>query len=334
MIFTHVQVYNETVQAYYENRIFDTFKKVCAAYTRTTCGLSFAMRTLNEDSLSDKPVQASVRDLQKKNRINHLGVLDAYGTAEEVNAGTATILPAVFSTMRKFLGKDTVRNKVFMGIGYFYYNNSDAWLSLARTALRIMRRDVDVLVVITTVLSVPTHSQCITLASNALKSEDAHSPNMESAFTMIRDRYGTPSVLIAFSLQMGVIMYSLKGLYTKPADALYKPCYGFAVTDYSQACQLKASVAPNEKSMIATNTHDSSTFFNRTIFQTYDTVAQMKEKAAVIMSKPNRRGNFTWFLFNVELTDITRQCVKDGPHKRLKEFKKFFVSEAQKTAAG
>ncbi|KAH8028111.1 hypothetical protein HPB51_013158 [Rhipicephalus microplus] len=192
--------------------------------------------------------------------------------------------------MRKFLGKDAVRNKVFMGIGYFYYNNSDAWLSLARTALRIMRRDVDVLVVITTVLSVPTHSQCITLASNALKSEDAHSPNMESAFTMIRDRYGTPSVLIAFSLQMGVIMYSLRGLYTKPADALYKPCYGFAVTDYSQA--------------------------------------------AVIMSKPNRRGNFTWFLFNVELTDITRQCVKDGPHKRLKEFKKFFVSEAQKTAAG
>ncbi|KAH8028110.1 hypothetical protein HPB51_013157 [Rhipicephalus microplus] len=97
LIFTHVQVYNETVQAYYENRIFDTFKKVCAAYTRTTCGLSFAMRTLKEDSFSDKPVQDSVRDLQKKNRINHLGVLDAYGTAEEVNAGTATILPAVFS---------------------------------------------------------------------------------------------------------------------------------------------------------------------------------------------------------------------------------------------
>lgn len=52
------------------------------------------------------------------------------------------------------------------------------------------------------------------------------------------------------------------------------------------------------------------------------------------MNRPGRRSNFSWFLFNVELTDVTGECLKGGPFERVKEFKKFYVDEVPKGPAG
>ncbi|KAL3215110.1 hypothetical protein MRX96_051369, partial [Rhipicephalus microplus] len=96
-------------------------------------------------------------------------------------------------------------------------------------------KDVDVLVVISTVVSIPSQSSCMTLPSNALMSEDRHAPNMEGASIMARDTFGRSSVIVAFALQMGVITYTMTDAHDRANDALYKNCTGFGITDYSQA---------------------------------------------------------------------------------------------------
>ncbi|KAH7938607.1 hypothetical protein HPB51_028875 [Rhipicephalus microplus] len=131
--------------------------------------------------------------------------------------------------MRHHLGHNSEENKIVLGLGYYYYDHPEAWSQLSRTGLSLSAKDVDVLVVISTVVSIPSQSWCMTLPSNALMSEDRHAPNM----------------------------------------------------------------------------------------------------AKVIMNKPERRANFSWFLFNVELTDVTRHCLTEGPFDRLKQFKEFYLNEAR-----
>ncbi|KAL1414858.1 hypothetical protein MTO96_007120 [Rhipicephalus appendiculatus] len=249
LIYTHVQVINQTVHAVVNDKRLQTFQAVCATYSRTTCGLSFSMQMLKADTFSDMQVQDAVKELQQRDRIHNLGILDVYGSREEVDNASTTIVPGVLAAMRQLLGDDAEHHKVFVGLGYYYYNGSDSWNHLSRTAQIFTPKAVDIIVVISTILSVPSFSECMTLATNALASQEQYTPNMESAFLMAKDTFG-------------------------------------------------------------------------------------RSEASVIMNKPGRRVTFSWFLLNVELTDVTRQCLTEGPFQRVKEFKEFYVNEAQKTAAG
>ncbi|XP_075742277.1 uncharacterized protein LOC142795942 [Rhipicephalus microplus] len=139
------------------------------------------------------------------------------------------------TAMRHLLGNNSWIHKVFVGIGYYYYNGSDAWEKLSYAAENVASKDVDALVIISTVLSVPTRHQCITLPVNAHKSPNEYTPNMEAALKTARDGFGRRNLVVYFSLQMGVLLYTLESDYKLPISALYEPCNSFAVTDYSQA---------------------------------------------------------------------------------------------------
>uniref|UniRef100_A0A6M2D8W5 Uncharacterized protein n=1 Tax=Rhipicephalus microplus TaxID=6941 RepID=A0A6M2D8W5_RHIMP len=332
-MFAHVHVVNQTVHSLVSDMSLRTFEATCASYTQTTCGLSFSIWMLKNDTFSDLVVQDTLKDLQKRNNINHLGILDLQGTREEIDMAGVTIVPAVLAAMRHHLGHNSEENKIVLGLGYYYYDHPEAWSQLSRTGLSLSAKDVDVLVVISTVVSIPSQSSCMTLPSNALMSEDRHAPNMEGASIMARDTFGRSSVIVAFALQMGVITYTMTDTHDRANDALYKNCTGFGITDYSQACQVSGEELGTAKTMISINNNASVSLFNRTInrtmFQTFDTTAQMKDKAKVIMNKPERRANFSWFLFNVELTDVTGHCLPEGPFDRLKQFKEFYLNEAR-----
>ncbi|KAK8783826.1 hypothetical protein V5799_009804 [Amblyomma americanum] len=52
--------------------------------------------------------------------------------------------------------------------------------------------------------------------------------------------------------------------------------------------------------------------------------------ANVIMGTPGIRANFTWFLFNVHLTDLTGRCLTGGPFDRVKGFRDFYKLQWQR----
>ncbi|XP_070378387.1 uncharacterized protein [Dermacentor albipictus] len=332
VVFTHVRVFNRTVRAVLSQMSFEAFRNVCAAYRQTTCGLSFTSKMLADNMFSNTQIRSQLKQLRSESRVHHYGILDIYGTRDSVQNVSTTIVPGVLSRMRQLLGNDTIRHKVIVGIGYYYYNDTDSWEKLAYAAENVASKDVDVLVIITTIITIPSIYECITLPVNAHKSPKAYTPTLEHAFRMAREGFGRRSLTVAFSFQMGVVMYTLKKNYSLPINALYEPCSYFAITDYSQACQPVKAELNLEKSNIGFNNPSSQNFLKKNIFHTFDTVSQMQDKAMLIMEMPGRRANFSWFLINVHLTDVTRSCLPKGPFQRVKEFKEFYYNLAQKPA--
>ncbi|XP_075556711.1 uncharacterized protein LOC142588778 [Dermacentor variabilis] len=148
---------------------------------------------------------------------------------------------------------------------------------------------------------------------------------------MIKAGFARPSLIVAFALQMGVVYYTLGKEYDVAISASYQSCTGFGLADYSQACQADTYELNFEKVVIALNDAENVQVFDgRRIFQTHDTLDLMKLKASQIMAKPDTRANFTWFLFNVHLTDATNMCLNDGPFSRVKGFRDFFYREAHR----
>ncbi|XP_077536828.1 uncharacterized protein LOC144149169 isoform X2 [Haemaphysalis longicornis] len=64
-----------------------------------------------------------------------------------------------------------------------------------------------------------------------------------------------------------------------------------------------------------------------TILRTWNTFELLETKAKRIMSEKNIRSNFTWFLWNVHLTDFTSQCLPGGPFDRVKKFRNLYRTE-------
>ncbi|XP_075723874.1 uncharacterized protein LOC142765953 [Rhipicephalus microplus] len=236
------------------------------------------------------------------------------------------------NALRRLLGEDEERkkHKVFVGVGYRYLNETNAWSALTYTAANLATKDVDIVVIITTYLMPEGRHDCITLPVNAMKSPNPYTPALEDASNLAKEGFASPSTIVAFTLQMGVPYYILTKQYGRPIDAMYEPCRMFGLTDYSQACQAHTVDLNLEKAVIGLNNAESATLFdNRNIFQSHDTLTRMKEKAEMIMSRSDTRVNFTWLLWNVHLTDVTRTCLTGGPFERVKGFRDFFYHQAQ-----
>ncbi|XP_077523467.1 uncharacterized protein LOC144134425 [Amblyomma americanum] len=315
LIFTHVIVHERKIRVVENEASLEAFRKACAPYSETTCGLSFDVRYLSQDIFGSTEVRDQMNEM-KTSRINHYGIMNMYGTKDIVTNYTQ-LSTQIISTLRSIIGQDRTANKIFIGVGFFYYNSSDSWDSLRYLAENTATTDVDIVVLITSVLSIPDRKQCITMPANALRSPNSYPPVMDKAFPTIESSFGTPGLLVAFSLQMGVLQYAMPLAYNTPIDALYKECTAFTVTDYSHACQIALANLNSEKTVVG--------FRNRqpNIFQSHDTLERMKEKAGIVMNLPNRRRNFTWFLLNVHLTDNTKRCLPDGPFSRVKGFREF-----------
>lgn len=264
--------------------------------------------------------------------MDHYGILNLYGSQTFIDSISTRYVPRALTALRQILGEgpERVKHKVFIGIGYRYFNESNSWSTLTYTASNLASKDVDILVIITSFLSPEGRHDCITLPVNAMKSPNEYTPALDDASHMAKEGFARPSVVVAFTFFMGVPYYVLTKEYSRPLDAMYKPCTMFGVTDYSQACQADTADLNLEKTVIGMNKAESVKLLSdKRIFQSHDTLIRMREKAQIIMERPDTRANLTWLLWDVHLTDVTRNCLSGGPFQRVKGFRDFFYRQAQ-----
>ncbi|KAL1414876.1 hypothetical protein MTO96_007136 [Rhipicephalus appendiculatus] len=306
LIYTHVRFFNDTLHPLINEIGFETFKVACASYARTTCGLSLDLRYIPPPGFASIPFEEYVNELKAKFHLDHYGILNVYGHRDLVDSVSARAVPLTLSALRRILGEGPERekHKIFVGVGYRYLNETNAWASLAYTAANLASKDVDIVVIITNFLMPHGRHDCITFPVNAMKSPNPYAPALDDASNMAKEGFATPSTIVAFTFQMGVPYYVLTKQYSRPIDAMYEPCTMFGLTDYSQACQADTVDLNLEKAVIGLNNAESAKLFNKTIFQSHDTLTRMKEKAEVIMSRSDTRANLTWLLWNVHLTDL------------------------------
>ncbi|XP_077523470.1 uncharacterized protein LOC144134428 [Amblyomma americanum] len=328
LIYTHVLVEDRKIVGLEGEFSYGIFKDACKLYTDTTCGLSFDIRYVSQDIFTITDVIDELSTAKMASRIYHYAIMNMYNTKEHVTTYSSLVTP-IFSEFRKLLGHDRAKNKVIFGVGYFYYNSSTAWTDLAYVAENTATNDVDIVVIITSILTIPSRSQCTTLPANAMRSLNPMTPTMENALLTAMASFGKPGLTVAFSFQMGVLFYKLKERHTAPLSALYKECESMSVSDYSQACQVGTAELYSEKTVIGLNSQESVQSLGGQYLQSHDTLSFMKEKAKIVMNTPGRRPLFTWFLFNVHLTDVTGRCLPGGPFERLKGFRDFYYEEAK-----
>ncbi|XP_072145198.1 uncharacterized protein [Dermacentor andersoni] len=132
VFFTHVRVKNNTVQPVLGKIIFPTFKNVCATYRDTTCGLSFDVNFLDHTQFSVTDLLDHLAELKRASRINHYGVLNIYGPPTFVeNIGIAADLKDIIRAFRSALGDDRKSHMIVVGVGFFFYNDTNSWKNLA-----------------------------------------------------------------------------------------------------------------------------------------------------------------------------------------------------------
>ncbi|KAL1481462.1 hypothetical protein MTO96_015612 [Rhipicephalus appendiculatus] len=256
-------------------------------------------------------VSKQLFQLRQKNVV-HLGILNMYDYAYRVQH----YAPYAESAVEKIAAIKGPTSRVIYGIGFFYYNDNNSWKNLQ--ALIIASKAKDIIVVITSVLSVPSATKCIAMPPTALRSASDSPPRFDRAVAMAEEKFGAQSQLLAFSFQMGTLIYNMTEEYRLPTDALYKTCTGFIVTDSSQICEREEILLTAEYAV-----GSLAAIQYRRLFYTYDT-------AGFVMNSRKRRPEFTWFLFNVHLTDISKKCHPDGPFERLKEFRKFYLNISER----
>ncbi|KAH7942132.1 hypothetical protein HPB49_021041 [Dermacentor silvarum] len=323
LMYTHVYVDSNSAVAVDDVASFETFTKVCGSlYKMTTCGLSFDSRFITSSKLSNA-VWKEVVALRQSN-VMHFGVLNLYDAPGPLFLYAVNIEPVLKKVRTLTSGTKT---RIILGIGFFDYHEKDSWLTLK--ALVFTSNPKDIVVFITCVLTVPSSLRCIAMPPTVMRSTSEYPPALEKALPLALDSFRTSSEVVAFSFQMGTVIYNMTEKHGSALDALYKECNSSILGDQSQTCESAATTLKTEVAPISITTVQQ-----RTLFYSYETVQTMKEKAEYVMAAKNRRAKFTWFLFNVHLTDISKKCHPNGPFERLKEFRKFYYDISQQYRGG
>lgn len=314
LMYTHVHAVDNQVMAVDDMASYDMFISMCRSrYSKTTCGLSFDSRFITPAKLTTE-LWRDVVPLRKSNII-HYGILNMYDKPFTVH-GYAANADEFLKKLGKFTA--TTKTRIILGVGFFDYHDDKSWLTIEEVVYAADPRDI--LVVITCVLTVPSSKDCIAMPPTAMRSTSKYPPTFEKALPLATNKFQVSSdVVVAFSFQMATVIYNMTEKYTKATDALYKKCNSFILGDQSQTCESPETTPANELVSIGINSAQK-----RMLFYSYDTEQTMKRKAQYVMTAKNRRAKFTWFLFNVHLTDISKKCYTDGPFTRLKGFRKFF----------
>ncbi|KAL1481464.1 hypothetical protein MTO96_015614, partial [Rhipicephalus appendiculatus] len=305
IMYTHVRVSKSHIEAVDDMESYTTFTTVCAIkYSKTTCGISFDARFIKASQFKSN-ISQELAHLRRRNVV-HLGVLNMYNYADRVADMPLYVVPAVIK-MTRLKGPTS---RIIYGIGFFFYNEKISWETLHDVILASLAKDI--VVVITCVLSVPSASRCIAMPPTTFRSISDYPPRFDYFVKMADESFDIPSQVLAFSFQMGTLIYNMTYPHRVPADA---------------TCERDEKMLAAEKAA-----GSIATVQGRTLFYTYDTVETMKEKAEFVMTTNKRRANFTWFLFNVHLTDISQKCHPNGPFERLREFRKFYYDMVQRCA--
>ncbi|XP_077523473.1 uncharacterized protein LOC144134432 [Amblyomma americanum] len=329
LIYTHVRVESKMLLAVDTEISYAAFRNACKLYTESTCGLSFDVRYLHPRMFANTDIRDQLTDVMRTARINHYAIMNIY-QQRDIARNFSLDAGATLKEFRSLLGSDRKKNKVIIGLGYFDYNQSDSVSSLSYLAENTATSDVDIVVIITSVLTSPNRLPCTTLPANALKSPSTLLLPMEKAVPMALSNFGIPSLTVAFSFQMGVLLYRTQQRHAHPFDALYKECTSMSISDYSTACGVTPQELHSERITIGFSSNRSFADTGKVVLQTFDTLRFMMDKANVIMGTPGIRANFTWFLFNVHLTDLTGRCLTRGPFDRVKGFRDFYRLQWQR----
>ncbi|XP_070377381.1 uncharacterized protein [Dermacentor albipictus] len=329
IIYTHVRVFQKAVIGSVNGISYHAFRNACSTYVDTSCGLSFDVRGLERDMFQTVEVRDDLNALKQKHRVYHYGILNIIDDPTAVQNLATVIAPTILKAMRMLLGSDRERSKVFVGVGYYFYDHNNAWTDLEYTAENLALPELDVLVILSTVLTMPSPERCLTLPVNVYKSRDLHPPTLDKAYRMATSVFSKPELVVAFALQMGVAVYSFEKRPKSANSALYTPCTGFGITDYSQACQVPQTDLNIEKTAIGQESEQLSQQLNQSRLLAYDTLHYLIDKAKNIMRRQDVRANFTWLLLNADLTDKTGQCL-GAPFERVKGFRDFYYRRAQK----
>ncbi|XP_077548657.1 uncharacterized protein LOC144161994 [Haemaphysalis longicornis] len=190
--------------------------------------------------------------------------------------------------------------------------------------------DVDITVALNTIPTEHDIIQCFVRPVNALQSSNDRVPTLVRTLEFNKRgitgyRPVTYPRTVAFSLQMGVAQYMMETATDgEVKNTLHKKCYRFNLLDYSQVCQATAASVTEE------NTTIDITPGPPTTLRSYDTLELLKAKATLIMGHEDIPANFTWFMWNVHLTDTTSKCLTGGPFYRLKKFRSHYKREYHK----
>lgn len=302
----------------------EVFRRACNrldGYGRTSCGLSFDAIHFDNQVMYDWPTRSALARMRGRTKVEHLGVLNLYAAINaQLSQATQNVLYAI-PKFRHVLGGDRNTNKIILGIGHHLYNNSDSWNDLYRAASTQPAVDVDILVILTSVQTVPSMEECFSMPASALQSSSQYPVTLEKAVRIAEASFNLPSsVTVAFSFQMGVLSYTMATNYTNAINAIFRKCQKFIVSEYSQACQL----TPDNSLVLEKTPLGYRNRKKPVIIHTYETLENMTYKANFVLNTPTRRQNVTWFLFNVHETDHTRTCLPDGPFSRLRRFREFY----------
>ncbi|XP_075554003.1 uncharacterized protein LOC142587014 [Dermacentor variabilis] len=328
VIYTHVRVFKKTVIGAVSDISYHAFRNACSTYVDTSCGLSFDVRYLEQDMFQTVQVRDDLTAMKEQRRVYHYGILNIIEEPAQVENLATVIAPAILKVMRRLLGSNRERDKVFVGVGYYFYNEKNAWSDLEYTAENLALPEVDIVVILSTTVTMPSPAECFTLPVNVYKSRDLHPATLDKAYRMATSQFSRPEIVVALALQMGVAVYNLSDQPSSANNALYKPCTGFGISDYSQACQVPETDLNIEKTAVGLATRGQFPRLQEDRLLAFDTLSHLIDKATIIMQKPDVRTNLTWLLLNADLTDPTRQCLRE-PFERVKEFRDFYYRRAQ-----
>ncbi|XP_065301192.1 uncharacterized protein [Dermacentor albipictus] len=328
VIYTHVRVFQKAVIGSVNGISYHAFRNACSTYIGTSCGLSFDARFLEQDMFETVEVRDDLTALKKRRRVYHYGILNIIDDPTPVENLATVIAPAILKEMRRLLGSNRERSKVFVGVGYYFYNDKHAWTDLEQTAENLALPEVDIVVILSTILTTPSPERCITLPVNAYKSRDLHPPSLDKAYRMATSQFSRPDLLVALALQMGVVVYSFEERPNSAKSALYEHCTGFDISDYSEACQVPKTDLNIEKTAVGLDTTAQSKPLMRDRMLAFDTLNHLIVKATIIMQKPDVRTNLSWLLLNVDMTDSTGHCLP-APFDRVKGFRDFYYQRAR-----
>nr|XP_037289337.1 uncharacterized protein LOC119182746 [Rhipicephalus microplus] len=271
-------------------------------------------------------------------KIKHFGILKIYGTDADLQSYGPALLKKTTAKLRSVIpaseyGKSS---HIIFGFGYYSYDFKDSYNTLKATVTKLTSDDVTVVVIITCVLTVRSLSTCKAMPASAWDPKNNMMSSMKNTIPMKTTSFATNAKIVAFAFQMGVLNYHMPVRFMKPEYAAYQRCTRFAIGSMPESCEGSTTKLQSEKVMAGINTA-----VNRTFFITFDSLDTMKEKADLVMSSKDRKHKFTWFLFNVHLTDVTNVCFTPKPGvapstemQRLKKFREFYYAESQKYISG
>ncbi|XP_065301193.1 uncharacterized protein [Dermacentor albipictus] len=273
-------------------------------------------------------VRDDLTTLKKYYRMYHYGILGIIEDPAKVEKLVNAAAIGILKKMRELLGSDREHNKVFVGVGYYFYDGKNAWADLAYTADNVALPEVDIVVILTTVVTMPSNLRCRTLPVNAYKSQDTRTPTLDKAYHIATTDFSRPDLVVALALQMGVAVYSYEERPNSANSALYGRCNGFGISAYSEACQVPETGLHIEKTVIGLDTLEQAELLMQQRLLAFDKLYHLIDKATIIMQRPDIRTNLTWMLLNADLTDSTGFCLS-APFQRLKGFRDFYYRQAQ-----